>query len=179
MLDDILSAQNPVEALADRTRKATYDKVFGPTYAKNVENLAEAARRLSVNPADVKFNVKEVPTTPIEQLVGVPPEEIISKLRNPIASTTWAVSSILSKFWAKQTAAATDEKLKALLLDPKATKILSEALTPKADGTLDLTAAKKLVDLGKKAGIDWIVDAARGAARAIPAIQAGMPEEMQ
>jgi hypothetical protein len=183
MLDDILSAQNPVEALADRTRKATYDKVFGPTYAKNVENLAEAARRLSVNPADVKFNVKEVPTTPIEQLVGVPPEEIISKLRNPIASTTWAVSSILSKFWAKQTAAATDEKLKTLLLDPKATRILSEALTPKADGTLDLTAAKKLVDLGKKAGIDWttmvIDDAARGAARAIPAVQAGMPEEMQ
>jgi hypothetical protein len=183
MLDDILSAQNPVEALADRTRKATYDKVFGPTYAKNVENLAEAARRLSVNPADVKFNVKEVPTTPIEQLVGVPPEEIISKLRNPIASTTWAVSSILSKFWAKQTAAATDEKLKTLLLDPKSTRILSEALTPKADGTLDLTAAKRLVDLGKKAGIDWttmvIDDAARGAARAIPAIQAGMPEEMQ
>jgi hypothetical protein len=183
MLDDILSAQNPVEALADRTRKATYDKVFGPTYAKNVENLAEAARRLSVNPADVKFNVKEVPTTPIEQLVGVPPEEIISKLRNPIASTTWAVSSILSKFWAKQTAAATDEKLKTLLLDPKATKILSEALTPKADGTLDLTAAKRLVDLGKKAGIDWttmvIDDAARGATRAIPAVQAGMPEEMQ
>jgi hypothetical protein len=60
---------------------------------------------------------------------------------------------------------------------------LSEALTPKADGTLDLTAAKKLVDLGKKAGIDWttmvIDDAARGAARAIPAVQAGMPEEMQ
>ena len=183
MLDDILSAQNPVEALTDRTRKATYDKVFGPTYAKNVENLAEAARRLSVNPADVKFNVKEVPTTPIEQLVGVPPEEIISKLRNPIASTTWAVSAILSKFWAKQTAAATDEKLKTLLLDPKSTRILSEALTPKADGTLDLTAAKRLVDLGKKAGIDWttmvIDDAARGAARAIPAIQAGMPEEMQ
>jgi hypothetical protein len=89
----------------------------------------------------------------------------------------------LSKFWAKQTAAATDEKLKALLLDPKATRILSEALTPKADGTLDLTAAKKLVDLGKKAGIDWttmvIDDAARGAVRAIPAVQAGMPEEMQ
>jgi hypothetical protein len=183
MLDDILSAQNPVEALTDRTRKATYDKVFGPTYAKNVENLAEAARRLSVNPADVKFNVKEVPTTPIEQLVGVPPEEIISKLRNPIASTTWAVSAILSKFWAKQTAAATDEKLKTLLLDPKSTRILSEALTPKADGTLDLTAAKRLVDLGKKAGIDWttmvIDDAARGAVRSIPAIQAGMPEEMQ
>jgi hypothetical protein len=183
MLDDILSAQNPVEALTDRTRKATYDKVFGPTYAKNVENLAEAARRLSVNPADVKFNVKEVPTTPVEKALGVPPEEIISKLRNPIASTTWAVSSILSKFWAKQTAAATDEKLKSLLLDPKATRILSEALTPKADGTLDLTAAKKLVDLGKKAGIDWttmvIDDAARGAARAIPAVQAGMPEEMQ
>lgn len=183
MLDDILSAQNPIEALTDRTRKATYDKVFGPTYAKNVENLAEAARRLSENPADVKFNVKEVPTTPIEKALGVPPEEVISKLRNPIASTTWAVSSILSKFWAKQTAAATDEKLKTLLLDPKATRILSEALTPKTDGTLDLTAAKRLVDLGRKAGIDWttmvIDDAARGAIRAIPAIQAGMPEEMQ
>ena len=81
MLDDILSAQNPVEALADRTRKATYDKVFGPTYAKNVENLAEAARRLSVNPADVKFNVKEVPTTPVEKALGVTPEEFIAAAR--------------------------------------------------------------------------------------------------
>jgi len=183
MLDDILSAQNPIEALTDRTRKATYDKVFGPTYAKNVENLAEAARRLSENPADVKFNVEKVPKTPVEESLGFTPESAFSKARDRFTSAPYVAAALLSKFWAKQTAAATDEKLKTLLLDPKATRILSEALTPKTDGTLDLTAAKRLVDLGRKAGIDWttmvIDDAARGAIRAIPAIQAGMPEEMQ
>jgi len=183
MLDDILSAADPVAALADRTRKATYDKVFGPTYIKNVESLAEASRRLANNPADVKFNVQEVPTTPIEQLIGVPPEEILSKFRNPIASSTWAISSILSKFWAKQTAAATDERLKALLLDPQATNLLAKALTPKDNGTLDLQAANKFLKAAQKFGINWadmlVNDAAMGAVRATPAIQANMPEEMQ
>jgi hypothetical protein len=183
MLDDILSAADPVAALADRTRKATYDKVFGPTYIKNVESLAEASRRLANNPADVKFNVQEVPTTPIEQLIGVPPEEILSKFRNPIASSTWAISSILSKFWAKQTAAATDERLKALLLDPQATNLLAKALTPKDNGTLDLQAANKFLKAAQKFGINWadmlVNDAATGAIRATPAIQANMPEEMQ
>ena len=183
MLDDILSAADPVAALTDRTRKATYDKVFGPTYIKNVESLADASRRLANNPADVKFNVQEVPTTPIEQLIGVPPEEILSKFRNPIASSTWAISSILSKFWAKQTAAATDERLKALLLDPQATNLLAKALTPKDNGTLDLQAANKFLKAAQKFGINWadmlVNDAAIGAVRATPAIQANMPEEMQ
>lgn len=183
MLDDILSAADPVAALADRTRKATYDKVFGPTYIKNVESLADASRRLANNPADVKFNVQEVPTTPIEQLIGVPPEEILSKFRNPIASSTWAISSILSKFWAKQTAAATDERLKALLLDPQATNLLAKALTPKDNGTLDLQAANKFLKAAQKFGINWadmlVNDASMGAVRATPAIQANMPEEMQ
>jgi hypothetical protein len=183
MLDDILSAQNPVEALTDRTRKATYDKVFGPTYAKNVENLAEAARRLSVNPADVKFNVEKVPKTPVEESLGFTPESAFSKARDRFTSAPYVAAALLSKFWAKQTAAATDEKLKALLLDPQATRILAKSFKPRADGSIDTTAAKDLLNLAAKAGFDWATlardDTIAGAARAIPAVQAGMPEEMQ
>jgi len=83
---------------------------------------------------------------------------------------TWAISSILSKFWAKQTAAATDERLKALLLDPQATNLLAKALTPKDNGTLDLQAANKFLKAAQKFGINWadmlVNDAAMGAVRA-------------
>lgn len=183
MLDDILSATDPIAALTDRTRKATYDKVFGPTYIKNVESLAEASRRLSNNPANVKFNVEEVPKTGFERVTGTSPESALSQVRNPVASTAYAVSSLLSKFWAKQTAEATDAQLKALLLNPQEVKKLSQAFAPRADGSLDLTKVNSALKSAQKFGVNLlemaINDAAMGAVRATPAIQANMPEEMQ
>jgi hypothetical protein len=183
MLDDVLSASDPIAALTDRTRKATYDKVFGPTYIKNVESLAEASRRLADNPANVKFNVEEVPKTGFERVTGTSPESALSQVRNPVASTAYAVSSLLSKFWAKQTAEATDAQLKALLLNPQEVKKLSQAFTPRADGSLDLTKVNSALKSAQKFGVNLlemaINDAATGAIRATPAIQANMPEEMQ
>ena len=183
MLDDVLSATDPIAALTDRTRKATYDKVFGPTYIKNVESLAEASKRLADNPANVKFNVEEVPKTGFERVTGTSPESALSQVRNPVASTAYAVSSLLSKFWAKQTAEATDAQLKALLLNPQEVKKLSQAFTPKADGSLDLTKVNSALKSAQKFGVNLlemaINDAAMGAVRATPAIQANMPEEMQ
>jgi hypothetical protein len=183
MLDDVLSASDPITALTDRTRKATYDKVFGPTYIKNVESLAEASRRLADNPANVKFNVEEVPKTGFERFTGTSPESALSQVRNPVASTAYAVSSLLSKFWAKQTAEATDAQLKALLLNPQEVKKLSQAFAPRADGSLDLSKVNSALKSAQKFGVNLlemvINDAAMGAVRATPAIQANMPEEMQ
>lgn len=183
MLDDVLSATDPIAALTDRTRKATYDKVFGPTYIKNVESLAEASRRLADNPANVKFNVQEVPKTEIERITGTTPESIASQVRDRFTSAPYVVTSLLSKFWAKQTAEATDAQLKALLLNPQEVKKLSQAFTPKADGSLDLTKVNSALKSAQKFGVNLlemaINDAAMGAVRATPAIQANMPEEMQ
>ena len=183
MLDDVLSASDPIAALTDRTRKATYDKVFGPTYIKNVESLAEASRRLADNPANVKFNVQEVPKTEIERITGTTPESIASQVRDRFTSAPYVVTSLLSKFWAKQTAEATDAQLKALLLNPQEVKKLSQAFTPKADGSLDLTKVNSALKSAQKFGVNLlemaINDAAMGAVRATPAIQANMPEEMQ
>lgn len=183
MLDDVLSAADPITALTDRTRKATYDKVFGPTYIKNVESLAEASRRLADNPANVKFNVQEVPKTEIERITGTTPESIASQVRDRFTSAPYVVTSLLSKFWAKQTAEATDAQLKALLLNPQEVKKLSQAFTPKADGSLDLTKVNSALKSAQKFGVNLlemaINDAAMGAVRATPAIQANMPEEMQ
>lgn len=183
MLDDVLSASDPIAALTDRTRKATYDKVFGPTYIKNVESLAEASRRLADNPANVKFNVQEVPKTEIERITGTTPESIASQVRDRFTSAPYVVTSLLSKFWAKQTAEATDAQLKSLLLNPQEVKKLSQAFTPKADGSLDLTKVNSALKSAQKFGVNLlemaINDAAMGAVRATPAIQANMPEEMQ
>jgi hypothetical protein len=183
MLDDVLSATDPIAALTDRTRKATYDKVFGPTYIKNVESLAEASRRLADNPANVKFNVQEVPKTEIERITGTTPESIASQVRDRFTSAPYVVTSLLSKFWAKQTAEATDAQLKTLLLNPQEVKKLSQAFTPKADGSLDLTKVNSALKSAQKFGVNLlemaINDAAMGAVRATPAIQANMPEEMQ
>lgn len=183
MLDDVLSATDPIAALTDRTRKATYDKVFGPTYIKNVESLAEASKRLADNPANVKFNVQEVPKTEIERITGTTPESIASQVRDRFTSAPYVVTSLLSKFWAKQTAEATDAQLKALLLNPQEVKKLSQAFTPKADGSLDLTKVNSALKSAQKFGVNLlemaINDAAMGAVRATPAIQANMPEEMQ
>ena len=183
MLDDVLSATDPIAALTDRTRKATYDKVFGPTYIKNVESLAEASRRLADNPANIKFNIQEVPKTGLERATGTTPESLASQLRDRFTSAPYVVSSLLSKFWAKQTAEATDAQLKALLLNPQEVKKLSQAFAPRADGSLDLTKVNSALKSAQKFGVNLlemaINDAAMGAVRATPAIQANMPEEMQ
>ncbi len=183
MLDDVLSASDPVAALTDRTRKATYDKVFGPTYIKNVESLAEASRRLADNPANIKFNIQEVPKTGLERVTGTTPESLASQLRDRFTSAPYVVSSLLSKFWAKQTAEATDAQLKALLLNPQEVKKLSQAFAPRADGSLDLTKVNSALKSAQKFGVNLlemaINDAAMGAVRATPAIQANMPEEVQ
>ena len=104
-------------------------------------------------------------------------------MRDRFTSAPYVVTSLLSKFWAKQTAEATDAQLKALLLNPQEVKKLSQAFTPKADGSLDLTKVNSALKSAQKFGVNLlemaINDAAMGAVRATPAIQANMPEEMQ
>ena len=168
MLDDIVRAGDPVATLNDRTKAAVFNRVFGPTYAQKVQDFALVSGRLNRDLTNVPFKVETVPKTPFESVVGIPPEQVISRFTNPVSGPFYAISSLMSKFWANKASAATEEKLKTLLLNPTdAVKVFS-ALQQK-NGTFDQDKIQEAIRIGKKFGIDWgrdaIQDFATGAAR--------------
>lgn len=174
MLDDIVSAADPVAMLNDRNRAAVFNRVFGPTYAQKVADFAVASERLSKDPTQVSFRGETVPRTPIEELTGVPPEQIISRIYNPVSGPVYAVTSLFSKYWANAASRATEEKLKNLLLNPADAVKVFEAVAPRVQ-KFDATKIKQAMEIGKKYGIQWIEDAvndlgtgaARGATRGV------------
>jgi hypothetical protein len=172
MLDDIVRAADPVGMLNDRNRAAVFNRVFGPTYAQKVADFAVASERLSKDPTQVSFRGETVPRTPIEELTGVPPEQIISRIYNPVSGPVYAVTSLFSKYWANAASKATEEKLKALLLNPSDAIKVFAAVSPKIQ-KFDATKINEAMNIGKKYGIQWVNDAindltsgaARGAVR--------------
>ena len=168
MLDDIVRAGDPVATLNDRTKAAVFNRVFGPTYAQKVQDFALVSERLNKDLTNVPFKGETVPKTPIEQLTGIPPEQIISRIYNPVSGPVYAITSLMSKFWARKASDMTEEKLKALLLNPAdATKVF-QAVQTKA-GNFDQQKIQDAIAIGKKYGIQWVADAmqdfATGAAR--------------
>jgi len=168
MLDDIVRAGDPIGTLNDRTKAAVFNRVFGSTYAQKIQDFALVSDRLNKDLTNVPFKVETVPKTPFESLVGIPPEQVISRFTNPVSGNFYAISSLMSKFWANKASALTEEKLKALLLNPTdAVKVFS-ALQQK-NGTFDQSKIQDAIRVGKKFGIDWgrdaIQDIATGAAR--------------
>ena len=168
MLDDIVISGDPIGLLNDRTKAAVFNRVFGPTYAKKIQDFALVSDRLNKDLTNVPFKVETVPKTPFESAVGIPPEQVISRFTNPVSGTFYAISSLMSKFWANKASGLTEEKLKTLLLNPSdAVKVFS-ALQQK-NGTFDQSKLEEAIRIGKKFGIDWgrdaIQDIATGAAR--------------
>jgi len=168
MLDDIIRAGDPIDMLNDRTKAAVFNRVFGPTYAQKVQDFALVSERLNKDLTNVPFKGQTVPRTPIEQLTGIPPEQIISRINNPVSGPVYAITSLMSKFWAKKASDATEEKLKALLLNPTDAVKVFKAIEPKASG-FDQQKIQDAISVGKKYGIQWVADAVQdfstGAAR--------------
>lgn len=158
MLDDIVRSGDPIGMLADRNKAAVFNRVFGPTYAQKVQDFATTADRLTRDITQVSFRGETVPKTPIEQLTGIPPEQIISRIYNPVSGATYAMTSLFSKYWAKQASAATEEKLKQLLLNPVDAVKVFQAVQPSKKG-VDTQKIRDAVEVGKKYGIDWVNDA--------------------
>jgi len=179
MLDDIVQSADPVALLSDRNKAAVFNRVFGPTYAQKVQDFATVSERMVKDITNVPFRGETVPKTPIEQLTGIPPEQIISRIYNPVSGATYAMTSLFSKFWANKASAATEEKLKALLLNPSDAVKVFQAVQPKVSG-FDQQKIQDAIDVGRKYGIQWVADAVNdlktGAARG--AVQ-GMQQEEQ
>ena len=159
MLDDIVRSGDPIAMLADRNKAAVFNRVFGPTYAQKVQDFATAADRLSRDITQVAFRGETVPKTPIEQLTGVPPEQILSRIYNPVSGATYAITSLFSKFWAKKASDATEARLKDLLLNPTDAIKVFQAVQPSPKG-VSTEKLNQAIEVGRKYGIDWVKDAA-------------------
>jgi len=168
MLDDLVQSKDPVAALADRNNAAVFNRVFGPTYAQKVQDFVTVADRMSRDLTQVGFKGETVPKTPIEQLTGVPPEQILSRIYNPVSGATYAITSLFSKFWAKKASEATEARLKELLLNPTDAVKVFQAVQPRVAG-VDVKKLQDALEIGRKYGINWVQDAAQdfatGAAR--------------
>lgn len=155
MLDDLLKAANPKDLLADRTKAAVFNRVFGPTYAQKVGDFVEVSQRLNRDPSNVSFRGETIPKTPIEEMTGIAPEMILSRINNPVSGKFYAMTSLISKWWAGSVARSTEEKLKAILLNPvDAQKIF--ATLPNKQGAFDTNKINEAVKIGKKYGLDWV-----------------------
>ena len=159
MLDDIVRSGDPIAMLADRNKAAVFNRVFGPTYAQKVQDFATTADRLTRDITQVAFRGETVPKTPIEQLTGVPPEQILSRIYNPVSGATYAITSLFSKFWAKKASDATEARLKDLLLNPTDAIKVFQAVQPSPKG-VSTEKLNQAVEIGRKYGIDWVKDAA-------------------
>ena len=168
MLDDIVRAGDPAAMLSDRNRAAVFNRVFGPTYAQKVLDFATTTQRLSVDPTRVAFRTDMVPKTVVEEVTGSSPEQIASRVFNPVSGALYAVTSTFSKFWARQAARQTEAKLIDLLSNPTDAVQLMTALEKSKKG-ISPEDLLKMADIGRKYGIDWAKETATnitsGAAR--------------
>ena len=159
MLDDILRSTDSVAALTDRNKAAVFNRVFGPTYAQKVQEFATVADRLTRDVTNVPFRGETVPKTGFEMMTGLPPEQVLSRIYNPVSGITYAVTSLVSKFWAKKASEATEAKLKELFLNPSDAAKVFQAVQPRVD-KLDPKKIQEAIDIGRKYGIQWVQDAA-------------------
>ena len=168
MLDDLVNSADPIALLADRNRSAIFNRVFGPTYSQKVQDFVTVSDRMTRDLTNVTFKGETVPRTPIEQLTGIPPEQILSRIYNPVSGATYAITSLFSKFWAKKASEATEAKLKELLLNPSDAVKVFQAVQPRVAG-FDQKKIQDAIEVGRKYGIQWVSDAANditsGAAR--------------
>jgi len=178
MLDDLVTSADPIALLADRNKAAVFNRVFGPTYAQKVQDFVTVSDRMTRDLTNVAFKGETVPRTSIEQLTGIPPEQILSRIYNPVSGATYAITSLFSKFWAKKASEATEARLKELLLNPSDAVKVFQAVQSRVAG-FDQKKIQDALEIGRKYGIQWVADAANditsGAARG--AMQQSQPQE--
>jgi hypothetical protein len=178
MLDDLVNSADPIALLADRNKSAIFNRVFGPTYSKKVQDFVTVSDRVTRDLSDVTFKGETVPKTGFEMMTGLPPEQVYSRVFNPVSGWTYAVTSTFSKFWAKKASEATEAKLKELLLNPSDAVKVFQAVQPRVAG-FDQKKIQDAIEVSRKYGIQWVADAVNditsGAARG--AVQQSQEQE--
>jgi hypothetical protein len=131
----------------------------------------------------VSANLSSIPRSRIEEIVGAPPEMIISRITNPVMSNFYAFTSLMSKFVNRRVSESVDKDMKRILLDPKEAALLFKAVQPRVD-QIDLQKMAKDVEAyGKKAGLNFAdmlaQDVKSGAARSYKGMDEATTKEQQ
>lgn len=117
VLDDILTGENPMKAIANKENVIVFNRLFGPEYMKNVEGLAKVAKKLAHNPADKAIPPSTRPKDPFEQRMHFTLGNITSQMRQGVISYPQKVAQLLSKYLAGEAARKGDEVVARALLD--------------------------------------------------------------
>jgi hypothetical protein len=130
--------------------KDAMNKLFGSTYIKNVEALAEASQALYANPVKLNVPISTIRKTKFQESLGMAPEEVVSLARRQITSPFQKVTIGLSKFFQNKANASEREAIQNFLLDPKKIEEVSK-LYQKLNITDDVAEAKSIA--GKIASV--------------------------
>jgi hypothetical protein len=183
MLDDLLSSGKPLELLNDRTKSRAFNRVFGPTYADKIKQLSVVADRITRDPSAVSPNLSMIPKSRIEEMVGAPPEMIISRITNPVMSNFYAFTSLASKFLNRRVSDSVDADMKRILLDPKEAALLFKAVQPRVDKIDMQKMANDVAEYSKRTGVNFanmlMQDVKSGAARSYKGMDEGTTQEQQ
>jgi hypothetical protein len=183
MLDDLLSTGKPLDLLGDRTKARAFNRVFGPTYIDKIKQLSVVADRITHDPSAIAPNLSSIPRSRIEELVGAPPEMIVSRITNPVMSNFYAFVSLTSKFLNRKVSDSVDKDMKRILLDPKEAAMLFKAIQPRVDKMDMQKMANDVAAYSKKAGLNFadmlLQDVKAGAARSYKGMDESAEQEPQ
>lgn len=124
MLQQLTASGNTLNFF--ETNKDAMTQLFGKTYIKNVEALAEATQLLYQNPVKLSVPLTTVGRTKFEEAVGMPPEQVLSLYRRQITSPIQKVTIGLSKFFQNKTSQAESQAFQALFSDTHKIQELSK-----------------------------------------------------
>jgi hypothetical protein len=99
--------------------KDAMNALFGPTYVKNVEALAEATQLLYANPVKLNVPISTIRKTKFEENIGMSPESAVALARRQITSPFQKVTIGLSKFFQNKASQSEGAAIQDFLLDPK------------------------------------------------------------
>ena len=99
--------------------KDAMNKLFGSTYVKNVEALAEATQALYANPVKLNVPISTIRKTKFEEMTGMSPESTVALARRQITSPFQKVTIGLSKFFQNKASQSEGAAIQDFLLDPK------------------------------------------------------------
>ena len=123
--------------------KDSLDALFGPTYIKNVEALAEATQALYSNPLKLNIPLSNIRKTKFEETLGMSPESAVALARRQITSPFQKVTIGLSKFFQNNANNAERGAIKDFLLDTNKIKETAD-LYKKINMTEDTEKIKSL-----------------------------------
>ena len=115
---------NMIEFITEH--KTAFNEVFGPTYLKDVENIARINDIVSkIDLKNMKFAIDYRAQDTLSETTGISSPQLFSVLRDRIASGVQKIAIIGSKVHTAKVREKRDSQLMELLLDPNALKQLS------------------------------------------------------